>query len=846
MAKRLIQIFFVLAFLFFYWGNFAFAKDITLSWGSSPSSGVTGYKVYYQGNSNVAPLTGTGAYYNGSQVASPVDVGTVRSVTLTNLDDNMLYSFAVTAYSETDESAYSNIVTEEPVGPVTPDNIDSDNDGYPAGTDCNDNNASINPGVPEILGNDVDENCDGTVGVYQDSDGDGYPSDVDCNDSNAAINPAAAEIFGNGIDENCNGMSDDTVAADPYSAPILNSVETDGSNFVLRWSLPTGSETPSGGYDIIVDGVDTNRTYRTTQLTKVVSGLSTGNHCFNVQARYLQVYPAFGPISNEVCADSNVADPDNDNDGYPASSDCNDNDASINPNAAEILNNGIDENCNGMDDDAASTPSHIEVGRVDIDGTWRTVTLSASFNDPVVIVGPPTYRDPAAGLVRIRNVQDSSFEIQFAEWTYGDGSHGTENIPYLVVERGRHEMSDGSIWEAGTFYLGQTGVMSSHNYLQGFSGAPQLLLTVQTCDEPLKPVTARAENVDGYGFEAGLFTQESLLGSHGQEAVGYLAAWKSSDSGTIEVNGSTQSYELSEMAVGSAFVAVDEYAVKLEEDQSSDIEISHASEQVSRVKVGGNLFMQAVSCEEMDTVALRISEDGVPAQATGGDTIGVRRGGSFMLTDNTPPSVAETVFSFGFSDVQPGDTVFSGDWNGDGVDTVGMRRGTTIYLRNSNSSGSADIVFTFGLATDQIIVGDWNGDGIDTVGYKRDNKFYLKNSNSSGEPDMEFIYGFKRPRSTDVALAGDWDGDGVDTIGIRRGYYFYLRDSNSTGWPNYSFAFGLSTDQVVVGDWDGDGSDSIGLKRGTEYFLKNRNDRSPADASFSFGAADDAPIAGKW
>ena len=94
------------------------------------------------------------------------------------------------------------------------------------GADCNDGDDSINSRANEILGNGVDEDCDGQVA---DEDGDGYctvasqsgdcSSQVDCDDTDDAINPEAAEIDNNDVDEDCDGQDGGTSEESPTAPP---------------------------------------------------------------------------------------------------------------------------------------------------------------------------------------------------------------------------------------------------------------------------------------------------------------------------------------------------------------------------------------------------------------------------------------------------------------------------------------------------------------------------------------------------------------------------------------------------------------------------------------------------
>ncbi|NCC04819.1 MAG: fibronectin type III domain-containing protein [Proteobacteria bacterium] len=88
----------------------ALAKDYTFTWSANPEP-VEGYKLYYKKDGAAAPpFDGTGA----TEGAAPIDVGKVTTYTITGLDDNATYHFALTAYSGSEESGYSAIVTVNP------------------------------------------------------------------------------------------------------------------------------------------------------------------------------------------------------------------------------------------------------------------------------------------------------------------------------------------------------------------------------------------------------------------------------------------------------------------------------------------------------------------------------------------------------------------------------------------------------------------------------------------------------------------------------------------------------------------------------------------------------------
>ncbi|MGC5629254.1 family 43 glycosylhydrolase [Georgenia sp. Z1344] len=199
---------------------------------------------------------------------------------------------------------------------------------------------------------------------------------------------------------------------------------------------------------------------------------------------------------------------------------------------------------------------------------------------------------------------------------------------------------------------------------------------------------------------------------------------------------------------------------------------------------------------------------------------------------------ADHEFSFG----RPGDEVLVGDWDGDGSDTLAVRRGNAYFLSNSLYGGNADIELAFGRSGDTVLVGDWDGDGVDSFAVRRGNSYFLTNELVGGDAETELDYG----RANDQVLVGDYDADGIDTFAVRRGNTYYVANSLSSGWADAEFTYGRGNDQVLVGDWDGDGSDTFASRRGNLYLVSNTFDGGWADREVRYGRSGDEVFVGDW
>jgi len=239
--------------------------------------------------------------------------------------------------------------------------LDSDGDGYgvssgsdlcansvPGGysvdnTDCNDSNASAYPGATEVC-DSVDNNCDGSVdeGVmttyYLDFDSDGYGDPSNATDD--CTTPAGYVI-------NANDCDDSSAAISPVASESCDGVDNncDGSvdEGVLNTYYADSDSDGFGDADVTANACSAPGGYVTDD-----------TDCDDSLV-------AINPNAEDICedgidndcsgSDAVCTDQDDDGDGYSIDDgDCDDNDATSYPNATEIAD-AKDNDCDGYLDE---------------------------------------------------------------------------------------------------------------------------------------------------------------------------------------------------------------------------------------------------------------------------------------------------------------------------------------------------------------------------------------------------------------------------------------------------------------------------------------------------------------
>lgn len=268
---------------------------------------------------------------------------------------------------------------------------DADNDGYgnetdsltacvapawhveasSAGFDCDDTDPAYHPGADESDCNDPnDYNCDGSV-AYADADEDGWPACTECNDADASINPDAIEICDE-LDNDCDTAIDDLDDSLDTSTTSTWYGDNDGDGFGDS-SLTITQCAPPSGY--VSDGSDCDDTVSTTFP-------GADEYCDDLDS------DCDDTLDDSDALDTTVWYADNDSDSYGDASatenacdqpsgyvadntDCDDNSNRVFP--------GADEYCDNLDNDCDGTTDEDDA----IDAiTWYADSDNDTFGDP--------------------------------------------------------------------------------------------------------------------------------------------------------------------------------------------------------------------------------------------------------------------------------------------------------------------------------------------------------------------------------------------------------------------------------------------------------------------------------
>ncbi len=297
------------------------------------------------------------------------------------------------------------------------DLLDDDMDGHDAlvvgGDDCDDTNPYVFPGAEE-LANEIDDDCDGEWDegtINNDDDGDGWAEvEGDCDDDDPTRSPGMEEIAYDGIDNDCDGLDDRDLDGDHHDADFMGGRDCDDTDPTIHEGA---EETPYDGIDQDCDDADLIDVDEDGEAALEAGGLDCDDTNPSV-APHLTEVPDYLDNNCDGAVDENTEYADDDGDGYAEiDGDCDDDEVLANPGQPEIFGDGIDNDCDSLQDEILlSDVAAIQVSDTASGSFFGSVLAAGDFDGDGVedlAVAAPQGDDAASNAGEVWIVPSASF-----------------------------------------------------------------------------------------------------------------------------------------------------------------------------------------------------------------------------------------------------------------------------------------------------------------------------------------------------------------------------------------------------------------------------------------------------
>lgn len=362
-----------------------------------------------------------------------------------------------------------------------------------------------------------------------------------------------------------------------------------------------------------------------------------------------------------------------------------------------------------IDPTSPTTQQNIaEFQTIQLNHQSKTITLSNTYENPVVIATVVTQNGGDPVTVRVLDVTSNSVTLRLQEPFYKDDWHYFETVNLMVVEAGSWIMEDGSLLQAGTLNSSKLSPQGFEavTFGQSFDATPSVFSQVQTFNGS-DYVATRQTNPAAAGFSVTMQEEEARNNfGHAQETIGWVAIEQGSGTWNgiayeAGASAKTVTNNFQSVSFATAFssvpfvvtslssyfgdnpavqrtqgVSASSFQARVQEDQSFDAETIHIAEVFDYFAVSGSGTLTGTSA----TVAMAQTETSAPT----GEAL-------------TGPVVVAPASSQSASEISVN---YIGDLSSDSVVT---------WAHESDPNGAMRTIESHGQVASQFGGGDWGG-----------------------------------------------------------------------------------------------------------------------------------------